>query len=339
MSLNKNQNLGYTVRHSIDFGRSVFLSYAQQKKMNEFNLLRGYKLISPDKSMAIMTAVEEGAAHTTPEELDRYIYELLAQLDLLPPIPKKPNTPTILFGESGDKEILIYFTAGKPVDDPVTNYKYSTDGGATFREFSPSDTISPLSITSTSSAPYNPLVNGISYTVLIKAINAIGDSEISNDVTVIPLAQPEPPINLSAQAGNKSVIIYFDAGDTGGVDLRNYLYSTDGGENPTFIEFDPPVTESPVTITKVSSDGTTTLDNGTEYTISMKTKTDLGVSDPSESITAIPQSVPEPPTITYTLLPTGEIQITISFGDDGGVPIEGYEYTTDDGQTFVSGSL
>jgi hypothetical protein len=253
----------------------------------------------------------------------------------LPPIPKKPNPPTILFGESEDQEILVYFNPGDPVEDSVTNYKYSTDGGATFTQFSPSDTISPLSITNISAFPYTPLVNGTPYTLVLKAINVVGDSEISNDITVTPLAPPDPPINLSAQAGNRSAIIYFDAGNTGGVSLTNYLYSTDDGE--TFIEFDPPVTESPVTITQESSAGNAVLDNGTEYKIRLKTKTSLDISDPSDFITVIPVSVPEEPSIEYTISETGEIIITVIFGDDGGLPITEIEYTTDpNAESFIS---
>lgn len=335
MSLNNTQNLGYTVRHNIDFARNVFLNYAQQKKKTELGIQLGYNLISPDKSVSIMNSVEEGAAHTTTQELDRYIYELLAQLNLLPPIPKKPNAPEILFGEFGDREITIYFNAGKPVEESVTNYKYSTDGGATFIDFGPPDTISPLTIKNISASPFTSLVNGTPYTIIIKAINSIGESGNSNSITITPFAPPEPPKNISAQAGNKSVIVYFENGNTGGVSLLNYLYSTDDGK--TFVEFNTPVTESPVTITKESSEGNLLLDNGTEYTIRLKAKTSLGISDPSDSITAIPLSVPQEPHVEYTISETGEIILTVVFGDDGGLPITEIEYTTDpNAQSFIS---
>ena len=335
MSLNTNQNLGYTARHNIDFSRNVFLNYAQQKKKNELGLLLGYNLISPDNSVSIMNAVDEGAVHTTPEELDRYIYELLAQLNRLPPIPKKANAPEILFAESGNKEVIIYFNPGKPVDDPVTNYKYSTDGGATFRDFGPPDTISPFTITNISAPPFTSLVNGTPYTIVLKAINAIGESGLSNSLIATPYAPPDPPINLSAQVGNRSIVVSFEAGDTGGVSLTNYLYSTDDGF--TFVEFGPPITQSPVTITRESSGESMVLDNGTEYTIRLKAKTSIGISESSEAIKATPQSVPEEPRVEYTISETGEIIITVIFGDDGGLPITEIEYTTDpNAESFIS---
>jgi hypothetical protein len=335
MSLTRLQNLGYTIKHNIDSGRAIFLNYAQQKKMIELGRLLRYNLFSPDNNASIITQMDEGAAHTTPEELERYIAELLTQLDLVELIPKKPNAPQIVFGEGGSREITIHFNPGKPTPDPISNYVYSTDNGVTYRPLFPEDMISPITITSTSSSPFGPLVNGTTYTVKIAGINFLGIGEPSNEVNVTPAAAPEPPINLTAVAGNQTINIYFDPGDNGGAEIVNYLYSTDGGT--TFRELDPPIPTSPVTITTLSPDGTTLLDNGTEYTIKLKAKTiNNSLSAASEPIPATPASVPEPPTITYAFSQDGQIIITIVFGDDGGAPITEYAYSTDDGSTFVS---
>jgi hypothetical protein len=114
-----------------------------------------------------------------------------AQSNTVPGTPVAPITPptpppTIISGVGGNQAIYILFTAGGTGGSPITNYKYSTDGGATYAAFTLAQTISPLLITATSDTTL-PLVNGTPYTVLIKATNVIGDSAASNPTSIIPV--------------------------------------------------------------------------------------------------------------------------------------------------------
>ena len=113
--------------------------------------------------------------------------------------------------------------------------------------------------------------------------------------TVIP-AVPAPTA-LSSVGGNQAAYILFTQTGTAGT-VTNYEYSTDDGA--TFRAFNPAQQYSPVEITALSSDGTTPLTNGTEYTVKLKAVNSAGVTS-SESA-----AVTVTPTVT-TLESTGRI--------------------------------
>ena len=78
-----------------------------------------------------------------------------------------PDAPVINTLTPGDGSLTVNFTAGSPKGSPISNYKYSTDGGATFIDCSPAQITSPITIAG--------LTNGTAYNVQIKAVNAVGD--------------------------------------------------------------------------------------------------------------------------------------------------------------------
>lgn len=90
-----------------------------------------------------------------------------------------PVAPTITAVTAGDGSLSVAFTAGANGGSAITNYKYSTDG-TTYTALSPASTTSPFTISG--------LTNGTSYSVTIKAVNAIGDSVASNAVNGTPVA-------------------------------------------------------------------------------------------------------------------------------------------------------
>lgn len=90
-----------------------------------------------------------------------------------------PSAPTALSGVGGNEAIYILFTAGSNNGNEITNYQYSINDGA-FTDFSPAQTISPVLISGVG------LVNGTSYSIKLKAVNAIGTSVESASVSVTP---------------------------------------------------------------------------------------------------------------------------------------------------------
>jgi hypothetical protein len=64
----------------------------------------------------------------------------------------------------------------------ITNYKYSTDAGSTWTAVSPAATTSPIVISG--------LVNGTSYNVQIRAVNAVGDGVATATTAATPAAPP-----------------------------------------------------------------------------------------------------------------------------------------------------
>jgi len=91
------------------------------------------------------------------------------------------------------------------------------------------------------------------------------------------------PTGLSGVGGNQAAYILF----TQSGNVSNYEYSTDDGA--TFRAFTPAQQYSPVEITVLSSDGTTPLTNGTEYTVKLKAVNSSGAtSNESASVTVTP---------------------------------------------------
>ena len=226
-----------------------------------------------------------------------------------------PCAPTIGTTTPGNAQITIAFTAGADGGVPITNYKYSTDGGATWIARSPAQTASPLVITG--------LLNGTTHSVQVRALNAIGDGAPSVPATATPFTIPSAPA-MTVGAGNRQLTISFTPGANGGAAITNYKYSLDGGAS--WVTRTPASTASPLVISNLS--------NGTSYFVRLRAINAAGDGDPSGTVTATLGITPAAPTITVT---PGNGQLTIAFtpGSDGGSAITNYEYSTNSGGTWT----
>ena len=90
-----------------------------------------------------------------------------------------PAAPSSLVATAGDGQASISFTQGSNGGSAISNYKYSLDG-TTYTALSPAATTSPVTITG--------LTNATSYSIYLKAVNAVGDSSASTSVSVTPVA-------------------------------------------------------------------------------------------------------------------------------------------------------
>ena len=106
--------------------------------------------------------------------------------------------------------------------------------------------------------------------------------------------------------GQVSLVYTAPALLTGESAITTYKYSTDGGITYT-ARTDSKTTASPIVITKLSSDGTTALTNGTTYNISVKAVNancsgipsnlaigGIGIHDIGNSNFSIGQNIPNP---------------------------------------------
>lgn len=229
-----------------------------------------------------------------------------------------PTAPTGLTATPGNAQLSISFTQGSTGGSPITNYEYSIDGGATYTACSPPVTSSPVVITG--------LTNGTTYSITLKAANAIGTSVASTSVSGTPATVPDAPVIVSASNGNSSTTINFTQGSNGGSPILNYYYSTDDGVS--FQELSPEDAVSPVTITG--------LTNGTTYQIRLRAINLVGLSNVSNDISVTPFGVPAAPTSLVATPGSQEVSIAFTQGSDGGSPITNYYYSTDNGASFYT---
>jgi surface protein len=95
-----------------------------------------------------------------------------------------PAAPTITTITPGNRQLTVAFRAGDDGGSAITNYQYSTNGGATWTPRSPISFASPLIITG--------LTNGTAYNVRIRAVNAAGTGAPSNQITATPSTSAPP---------------------------------------------------------------------------------------------------------------------------------------------------
>ena len=227
-----------------------------------------------------------------------------------------PAASTINSITPGNAQLSVAFTAGSDGGATITNYKYSTDGGATFTAFSPAQTTSPLTISG--------LTNGTTYSVQIKAVNSVGDGTASSSVSGTPVTTPSAPTISSITPSNGQISIAFTAGSDGGATITDYKYSTDGGTTYTLAG----TTASPIVVTGLS--------NGTTYSVKLKAVNSIGDGAASNSVSSTPRTVPSAPSITAITSGNALFSVAFTAGSDGGSAISNYEYSTDGGSTFTA---
>ena len=92
-------------------------------------------------------------------------------------VPDLPSAPTISSVPAASGSLTVVFTPGTDGGSAITNYKYSVDG-VNYVALNPATTSGPFTISG--------LTNGTTYSVTIKAVNAVGDSAASNAITASP---------------------------------------------------------------------------------------------------------------------------------------------------------
>jgi titin len=213
----------------------------------------------------------------------------------------------------GDKSGTVYYTPpsfqGGDTDIQILYYTYSLNGAG----YVNIGLTNPYTITG--------LVNGTSYTVIMRAVNIAGESANSNTILFVPKTNPSPPLIQSVDPSNGSLKIQYSFTSDGGSALLKYMYSLNSIYYPDFV--DVPITYpiTPIIVTGLS--------NGTPYLVRMVAMNDVGYSNFAvASTSAIPYHVPDAPTILNTKSFDGMQRFTIDTPFNQGRPLLGYKYTT-----------
>ncbi|NJL57444.1 fibronectin type III domain-containing protein [bacterium] len=180
-------------------------------------------------------------------------------------------------------------------------------------------------------ATFTGLTNGTAYTFTIQAVNSIGssaESAASEGVTPNPaITTPGAPTDVVATGGRKSATVTFTApANNGGTEIVQYtVTSTPGGITASH-------TASPIMVSG--------LTNGTSYSFTVVAINGQGAGELSVASNAVtPQGVPDAPTTVSAS--AGDAQATITFNapaDTGGLPITGYEVTSNPGAKVATGT-
>ena len=248
--------------------------------------------------------------------------------------PTIPDAPILVSAAGANLSIVLSWIPPPDSGSAITDYRYTTDTGATktYKTLGTTDTTATITTLSSSSTA---LVNGTSYTVSIVAINSIGTSIPSASLTAIPaITVPAPPTLVSATAGNQSITLVWTAPTSdGGSAITSYRYTTDGGTTYALLK----TGAVPAVTTITTNSAGATLINGTAYTIAIVAVNNIGNSRISNSRTVIPATAPGAPTLdSATAGNQSIILVWTAPGSTGGSPIADYKYSTDGGTNYKS---
>ena len=232
-----------------------------------------------------------------------------------------PAAPTVVL-TPGNGSLNVQVTLTDDGGSPVTGYDYSLDGGP----FVPTGT-SGTSFTVTG------LANGTSYSVSVRADNAIGDGSPSAPVSGTPATVPDAPITVLA------------ASDSAAADVSWVVPAWNGGSAVTGYQATAYTSVSGATTagTACSTSAPTTactitgLTNGTTYYVAVTATNARGTGVPSSPRVAVtPIARPSAPTISSVA--SGDTYLSVAFtaGAAGGDPITAYQYSLDGGTTWTT---
>jgi len=212
-----------------------------------------------------------------------------------------PATPAGLTATAGDATVSLAWSVSSGASS-YNVFRSTTAGGEGTTPYKSGATTAAFVDTA--------VVNGTTYYYKVAAVNSVGSSAQSTEVSATPKAVtiPATPTGLTATAGDAQVVLSWSA-STGATSYNLYRSTTAGGEGTA-----PVVTG--ITSTSYTNTG---LTNGTTYYFKVAAVNSAGVSTLSSEVSATPKSgttVPATPTgLTAT---AGDAQVALSWGASSG---------------------
>jgi len=161
------------------------------------------------------------------------------------------------------------------------------------------------------------LTNGQRYYYRVSAVNGIGEGELSEEVSAVPLSVPSAPQNLVARWGDGYVVLTWEApADDGGSPIIGYrIYRGTSSGNVALL----------TTVGNVLTYNDTGLTNGQTYYYRVSAVNGVGEGEFSWEVNATPKTVPSAPWNLVARAGDGHVILTWKAPtDDGGSPITGY---------------
>ncbi|MCW2837500.1 MAG: fibronectin type protein, partial [Marmoricola sp.] len=221
-----------------------------------------------------------------------------------------PDAPTVIATTRGDGRATVTFVAPDGNGAAVTGYTVTTvpEGAATACPASP--------------CLVEGLTNGTSYTFFVVATNDVGDSEPSAaSAAIVPVAPPGAPGHVQLGSRDRAALLAFDPALTdASAPVTGYEASLDGGHT-----WQPLTTNGTGPITSAVTD----LNNGTDYSILVRARNEIGGGEPSTPTHVTPAGPPSAPRdVTATVRGTKADVHWSASTSDGGAPVTGYTVTS-----------
>lgn len=238
--------------------------------------------------------------------------------------PGLPSAPAIASVTPGDQQLTVAFNPPATAGGVVT-YQYSTDGGVTWRmRADGGSTASPLVVT-VDSATGLPLVNGTSYVIRLRAVNAVGSGFVSNAVAGTPVgsaAVPGAPTSVVAWPTFAAAVVnwappQYDGGST----VTSYVATASPGGATCGVS-------APDTWCTISD-----LSNSSTYTVTVRAINVAGSSPPSQPSNPVtPAPLPGQPTNVVGVAGDGAVAVSwIPSDENRGPPVRRFTATADPG--------
>ncbi len=230
--------------------------------------------------------------------------------------PTVPGAPILNSATAGNGSVTLNWSAPSNGGSPISGYDVydSTNASSVLSG-------TPAFVTETSATVIN-LTNNTPYYFEVEAVNPVGNSAASNELSATPVVNSVPgaPTLNSATAGNGSAALGWSAPSSSGSSSITGYDVYDGTNASSIVSSTPAF----VTGTSVTVSG---LANGTVYYFEVEAVNAVGNSAPSNELTATPvaNSVPGAPTLNSAQ--PGRRQITLSYtapANNGGSAITGY---------------
>lgn len=268
-----------------------------------------YVDVSASANPFVVSGLTNGTAYTISMRAVNAVGNSAVSASAGPVVPKRvPDAPVISSAIYGNQSGTVSFEAtGSDGGSSITGYSYSVNGGADVAIAS-----SPITLTG--------LTNGTTYTVSVKAINVVGSSAASTSASFVPKTVPSVPVISSATVHYRQVSLAITQASTGGSAITDYSYALDGSD--VFVSVG---TTLPIVITE--------LNVGQTYSVVVKATNEVGTTEASSSVSFVPITIPDAPTIDSVSF--GDRSAAITFTpptNTGYTDITGYKLSVNGGE-------
>ncbi len=231
-----------------------------------------------------------------------------------------PPQPASVTATRGDRQVTLSWTAGTAGEPgtatwaaPTTSWRYrmrTGDGGfATWTDVADSGA-------ATTGHTVTGLINGVSYTFEVRAVNAMGAGAAAS-ASATPAVVPPAP-TLAAEPGDMAVTLSWSSNGDGGSAITGWQVRTGDGAWADLAASEANTVSIP------------NLDNGTVYIFGVRAVNAVGAGA-AVTASATPAGTPPAPAVTAE---AGDMMVMLSWASngDGGSAITGWQVRTGDGE-------